>query len=150
VRAISASDVLGLCHRGLSGCRVDCTFDSRQQTTSEMVSRHPPMPENTNSGIVFSHEEMTPTLVEVESCFHERVVRVNSNLQRTTPDGKSECQTKTIVVNGSANASAGENADERRGGKARKKSSSRGRNSYDSDSLTGDSLPVHKTFLILT
>lgn len=139
--AISASDVLGLCHRGLSGCRVDCTFDSRQinqQTPSEMVPRHPPIPENTNSGIVFSHEEMTPTLVEVESGFHEKVARVNSNLQRTTPDGKSECQTKSILVNGSANASAGENADERRGGKARKKSSSRGRNSYDSDSLTGD------------
>lgn len=84
---------------------------------------------------------MTPTLVEVECCFHERVERVNSNLQRAAADG----QTKSALVNASANTSAAAagsavNADERRGGKSRKKSSSRGRNSYDADSLAGDQL----------
>lgn len=118
-------------------------------------SRHRSDPASHNStGSACTHEGIsmssTPTAVgEAESCcFHESVLeRVNFNLQRTTPDGKldsTQARSAQNIVNASANAaasaagSAATNADERRGGKSRKKSNSRGRNSYDSDSLTGN------------
>ncbi|XP_024370129.1 uncharacterized protein [Physcomitrium patens] len=91
-----------------------------------------------------THEEPTPTLTKVESCAQELVEQVDSKFPRPTAGGKSDSQTKSGIETGvdtniSMNNAAGNNEDGRHGGGsgARKKSSSRGRNSYDLDSLAG-------------